>query len=64
MNKVTLKEYAKMIEETVQNAFDNARKSNALSIEESNILVDLEMVNLYLEKETICCLKEINGTSM
>ena len=57
---ITLHEYAIMIEGNIQQAFDVAKCSNALVVEKSRILVDLEAVNLYLENETIDCLKNVN----
>lgn len=62
MNVVTLREYATMIEGNTQQAFDIAKKSNSLSTNGSTILVDIDAVNIYLENETIDCLKNLNGS--
>ena len=60
MNKVKLIEYAKMIEKSIQVAYELAKSSNPLVIEDYKILVDQDVANQSLENETIEVLKDIN----
>lgn len=61
MNKVTLREYAIMIEHNVQYALNLAMKANALSTEGSCIYVDVDKVRTHMDDEIISSLKIING---
>ena len=60
MNKVTLIEYAKMTEQTIQIAIETARQANALYIEDSKIVVDVETIENYMDAEISSSLKVIN----
>jgi hypothetical protein len=61
MEKVTLRDYAIMIEKTVQEAKNYAEKINALEIGYDNIYVRLDKIQTHVEKEIIDCLKNVNS---
>ena len=61
MNKVTLIEYARMTDQNIQSAIELARQANALSTEQSNIYVDIDTVQKYMDSEINNTLKDVNG---
>ena len=60
MNKVTLIEYARMTEQTIQIAIETARQANALYVEDSKILVDLDVIQEHMDAEINSSLEVIN----
>lgn len=59
--KVTLREYAIMIEKSVMEAKRNAEAAGALEISFDNIYVIVDDVENYMDNEIIDCLKDVNG---
>lgn len=59
--KVTLREYAIMIEKSVMEAKRNAEAAGALEIDFDNIYVIVDDVENYMDNEIIDCLKDVNG---
>lgn len=60
MEKVTLRDYAIMIEKSVQTAKEDAERADALEISFDNIYVNLSKIQTHVEKEIIDCLKDVN----
>ena len=58
--KVTLREYAIMIEKSVMKAKEYAQEAGALEIGFDNIYVIVDDVENHMENEIIDCLKDVN----
>ena len=59
--KVTLREYAIMIEKSVMEAKRDAERAGALEIGFDNIYVVVDDVENHMDNEIIECLKDVNG---
>lgn len=60
MKKVTLREYAIMVEKSVMEAKKYAEEAGALEIGFDNIYVVVDDVENHMDNEIIDCLKDVN----